>query len=254
MSALTFDGVGVRYGTGAQARTVINSVSLEVPAGTIVGLVGESGCGKSTLGKTAVGLVTPFRGRVCIDGEDVRGLPRRKRPVHMVFQDPYASLDPRMTIEATICEAMPRSITRAIRSKEARRLLEMVHLDPRFLAALPGEMSGGQRQRIALARALAAQPKVIVADEITSALDVSVQAAILNLVRELREELGLAILFVSHDLAVVRYVCDEVAVMSEGEIVEHGPVLDVIEHPQHPYTRTLLAAAGHPTIAEIATP
>jgi peptide/nickel transport system ATP-binding protein len=160
----------------------------------------------------------------------------------MVFQDPYSSLDPRMSIGESVAEAMPRGGSRAERRAEVGRLLELVHLDPTRAGARPSELSGGQRQRVALARALAGRPALVIADEITSALDVSIQGAVLNLVRELQRELGLSMLFISHNLAVVRYVATHVAVMHDGRIVEEGPTAQVLADPDHDYTRELLAA------------
>jgi peptide/nickel transport system ATP-binding protein len=238
MSALEFDAVQVRYGK----LTAVDGVSLTVPSGQVVGLVGESGSGKSTLARAAVGLAPVSAGRVLLDGVDVRKLPRR-RPLQMVFQDPYSSLDPRMAVGESITEAMPRGTSRGARRAEVARLLELVNLDPERASVLPGQLSGGQRQRVALARALAGQPKVLIADEITSALDVSVQGAVLNLVRDVQRRLALSMLFISHNLAVVRYVSDVVAVMYLGRIVEAGPAEQVLTDPQHPYTRDLLAAA-----------
>jgi len=237
VSALSFDRVTVRYGR----VTVVDDVSLTVPDGEVVGLVGESGSGKSTLARAAVGLVAPAAGAITLGGEPVptRG---RHRPVQMVFQDPYSSLDPRMSIGEIVAEALPRGGSRAERRAEVARLLELVHLDPARAGALPARLSGGQRQRVALARALAARPEVVVADEITSALDVSIQGAVLNLVRELQRELGLSMLFISHNLAVVRYVASRVAVMQGGRIVEEGPTAQVLAEPAHDYTRELLAA------------
>jgi peptide/nickel transport system ATP-binding protein len=237
MSELRFDEVTVRYGH----HTAVDGVSLTVPTGQVVGLVGESGSGKSTMARAAVGLAPLHGGQVLLDGEPVvtRG---RNRPLQMVFQDPYSSLDPRMTIGESIAEAMPRGGSRSERRAEVERLLELVHLDPARARALPAELSGGQRQRVALARALAGRPRVVIADEITSALDVSIQGAVLNLVRELQRELGLTILFISHNLAVVRYVASQVAVMHRGRIVEHGPTAQVLAEPDHDYTRALLAA------------
>ncbi|MEV7098735.1 ABC transporter ATP-binding protein [Amycolatopsis sp. NPDC051045] len=235
MSALEFDAVSVRYGK----LTAVDGVSLTVPSGQVVGLVGESGSGKSTLARAAAGLAPVSAGRVLLDGVDVRRLPRR-RPLQMVFQDPYSSLDPRMAIGESIAEAMPRGTQRRA---EVARLLELVNLDPDRARTLPGQLSGGQRQRVALARALAGQPKVLIADEITSALDVSVQGAVLNLVRDVQRRLALSMLFISHNLAVVRYVSDVVAVMYLGRIVEAGPAEQVLTDPKHPYTRDLLAAA-----------
>ncbi|OLF19323.1 ABC transporter ATP-binding protein [Actinophytocola xanthii] len=221
--------------------TAVDGVSLEVPEGQVVGLVGESGSGKSTLAKAAVGLAPLTAGRISLGGAPVptRG---RHRPLQMVFQDPYSSLDPRMTIGESVAEAMPPGRSRAQRRAEVERLLDLVHIDPAAASALPSRLSGGQRQRVALARALGANPRVIIADEITSALDVSIQGAVLNLVRELQRELGLSILFISHNLAVVRYVASHVAVMRQGRVVEHGPTARVLTEPSHDYTRELLAA------------
>jgi peptide/nickel transport system ATP-binding protein len=245
-ATLEFRDLTVRYG----ALTAVDSVDLVVPAGTVVGLVGESGSGKSTLARAAVGLAHVSAGQVLLDGVDVanaRGkLAQQRRRIQLVFQDPYSSLDPRMTVGRSIEEAMAVRGTarppRAARAAEVARLLELVHLDPAMADALPRRLSGGQRQRIALARVLAAEPDVVIADEITSALDVSVQGSVLNLVRELHRELGLTMLFVSHNLAVVRYVSDVVAVMRAGVIVEAGPAEQVLSAPEHPYTQELLTA------------
>jgi peptide/nickel transport system ATP-binding protein len=246
MSELRFDGVTVRYGTGRHAHVAVDNVDLVVPPGQVVGLVGESGSGKSTLARAAVGLVAPAAGRIVLDGQPV---PRRgRRPLQMVFQDPYASLDPRMTAGESIAEAIPRGGDgpRVSRRDEAARLTGLVGLPPGTVDKFPAELSGGQRQRIALARALAGRPDVIIADEITSALDVSTQGAVLNLVRDLQRELSLSMLFISHNLAVVRYVADYVAVMYQGRIVEHGQAERVLLNPEQPYTRRLLAAVPRP--------
>ncbi|MFI5713111.1 ABC transporter ATP-binding protein [Kribbella sp. NPDC051620] len=240
MSELRFDGVTVRFGTGSRAVTAVDGVDLTVPSGQVVGLVGESGSGKSTLARAAVGLTTPSSGQILLDGVPLRHRPGQRRPLQMVFQDPYSSLDPRMTIGNTIAEAIPRPFPD--RHKEVARLLELVGLDGERADAYPGALSGGQRQRVAIARALAAQPDVIIADEITSALDVSIQGTVLNLVRSLQRELKLSMLFISHNLAVVRYVSDLIAVMYLGRIVEFGPAHEVLGNPQHDYTRELLAA------------
>ncbi|MGH3172003.1 MAG: ABC transporter ATP-binding protein, partial [Trebonia sp.] len=188
---------------------------------------------------------------VLLDGKPV---PRHgRRQLQMVFQDPYASLDPRMTVGESIAEAIPRrgghptgGSGRNARHEEAERLSDLVGLPPGSADKFPGELSGGQRQRVALARALAGRPEVIIADEITSALDVSTQGAVLNLVRELQRDLNLSMLFISHNLAVVRYVADYVAVMYQGRIVEHGPAGQVLLDPEHDYTRALLAAVPRP--------
>jgi peptide/nickel transport system ATP-binding protein len=256
VSELRFDDVSVRYGTGRRALTAVDGVSLTVPDGEVVGLVGESGSGKSTLARAAVGLADVTSGRILLGG---RPVPARgaRRPVQLVFQDPYSSLDPRMTVGASIGEAMPRRDRRA----DVPRLLELVELDADLAGVYPGELSGGQRQRVALARALVARPDVVIADEITSALDVSIQGTVLNLLRKLQRELGMSMLFISHNLAVVRYVASSIAVMYLGRIVEHGPADAVLGDPQHPYTRDLLAAlpepgqtAGPATEAEPADP
>ena len=262
MSELRFDNVTVRYGTGRHAHVAAADVNLVVPSGQVLGLVGESGSGKSTLARAAVGLVAPAAGTITLDG---RPVPQHgRRPLQMVFQDPYASLDPRMTTGESIAEAIPRGGARSAaeaggaggpggslrgrsaRHAEAARLTELVGLPRGTVDQFPAELSGGQRQRVALARALAGRPDVIIADEITSALDVSTQGAVLNLVRELQRELRLSMLFISHNLAVVRYVADIVAVMYQGRIVEHGPAEAVLGSPAHDYTRRLLAAVPTP--------
>ncbi|MFD6433753.1 ABC transporter ATP-binding protein [Streptomyces venezuelae] len=216
----------VRFGS----FTAVDDVTLAVPPGTVTGLVGESGSGKSTLARAVAGL-TPYRG-------SVSGVARGR--VQMVFQDPYSSLNPRMRVGDAIAEGSPAS--RGRRDAEVARLLGLVSLPASYARRLPRELSGGQRQRVAIARALAAEPELLIADEITSALDVSVQGAVLNLIRDLRAELGLTMLFISHNLAVVRYVCDAIAVMRHGRLLETGPVQEVLAAPAHPYTRTLLDA------------
>ncbi|RII14220.1 Oligopeptide transport ATP-binding protein OppF [Streptomyces sp. YIM 130001] len=244
MSRLVFDGVSVRYGHGRQALTAVDGASLTVPSGQVVGLVGESGSGKSTLARSAVGLAPVGAGRVLLDDTDVTRLRGRHRPLQMIFQDPYASLDPRMTIGDSIAEAIPRHAVRgrAGRRAEVARLLDQVNLDPDRAAMLPSRLSGGQRQRVGIARALAGRPEVVIADEITSALDVSVQGTVLNLFREVQRRLNLTTLFITHNLAVVRHVSDHIAVMHLGRIVESGPTDEILANPRHPYTRELLAA------------
>jgi peptide/nickel transport system ATP-binding protein len=247
VSELRFENVTVRYGTGRKALRAVDGVSLTVPPGQVVGLVGESGSGKSTLARAAVGLAPLASGRVLLGGQDIAHRARggAHRPLQMVFQDPYASLDPRMRVGDSVAEAIPRTgpSDGAGRRAEVARLFEMVGLDAGHTLSRPAELSGGQRQRVALARALAGRPSAVVADEITSALDVSVQGTVLNLVRDLQRRMHLGMLFISHNLAVVRYVSDVVAVMYLGRIVECGPAHDVLADPQHPYTRELLAAA-----------
>ncbi|WAX55752.1 ATP-binding cassette domain-containing protein [Jatrophihabitans cynanchi] len=250
MSELRFDAVSVRFGSLRHGMTAVDGVDLTVPDGQIVGLVGESGSGKSTLARAAAGLTPLSAGRILLDGSPLRYRGRARRPLQMVFQDPYSSLDPRMTVGASIAEAVPAEagLRGAGRRAEVARLLEQVGMDPGRARAYPSQLSGGQRQRVALARALAGRPDVVIADEITSALDVSVQGTVLNLVRDLQRELRLSMLFISHNLAVVRYVADTIAVMYLGRIVEHGPADDVLRDPQHPYTRELLAAAPQPEL------
>ncbi|MFY1632842.1 ABC transporter ATP-binding protein [Solwaraspora sp. WMMB335] len=245
MSTLAFSRVCVRYGH----TTVVDAVDLTVASNTVHGLVGESGSGKSTLAAAAVGLVRPSHGAILLDGTDIAGRSsaarRARRRVQLIFQDPYSALDPRMSVGASLVEAMRasgRSLSRAGRARRVAELLEMVHLDPGRARDLPAAFSGGQRQRITIARALAAEPTVIIADEITSALDVSVQGVVLNLLRELQTSLELTILFISHNLAVVRYVCDTVSVMRHGRIVENGETGQILSTPTHTYTRELLAA------------
>jgi peptide/nickel transport system ATP-binding protein len=232
--------VTVRYGNDRRGITAVDRVSLDVPPGSVVGLVGESGSGKSTLARAAVGIAPMAQGRILFDGAPLPLAGRR--PIQMVFQDPYSSLDPRMTVGESVAEALPPGPGRTERDAEVRRLLGLVHLDPSRARAYPAHLSGGQRQRVALARALAGRPPVLIADEITSALDVSIQGAVLNLIRELQRELGLGILFISHNLAVVRAVASHIAVMYLGRIVESDTADAVLTRPQHPYTRDLLSA------------
>ncbi|MER8047699.1 ATP-binding cassette domain-containing protein [Streptomyces sp. NPDC094032] len=225
----------VRYGS----RTVVKGLDLEIPPASVVGLVGESGSGKSTVARAITGLV-PYQGT--IEGPD-------RRKVQMVFQDPYGSLDPRMRVGSSIAEGLADRLSRAQRAAEVERLLSLVSLAPQYAGRYPRELSGGQRQRVAIARALGTRPELLIADEITSALDVSVQGSVLNLIRSLQAELGLSLLFISHNLAVVRYVCDRVAVMHRGRLVEEGPVEEVMAAPSQAYTRALLDAVPRPATA-----
>ena len=254
MSVLEVRDLVVRFGSGRTAFTAVDQVSLTVRAGSVVGLVGESGSGKSTLAKAVVGLAPIHSGEILWDGRPLsRRRLRRVAPVRrraqFIFQDPYASLDPRMSIGASIAEgvAANSAIPRSERPDEVRRLLELVHLDPDFARRRPRQLSGGQRQRVAIARALAARPEFLIADEITSALDVSVQGAVLNLLRQIQRETNVGILFISHNLAVIRYLADEIAVMHGGRVVESGPAEHVIDRPSDAYTQRLLAAV--PSVA-----
>lgn len=233
------------------ARQAVRDVSLSVGRGEIVGIVGESGSGKTSLARCVAGYRTATSGTVAIDGQPVTAgrSPQDRRRVQMVFQDPYSSLNPRMTVRQALREPVTVHRLRPPDQVEARveELMDRVGLDRRYLDARPRQLSGGQRQRASIARALALEPEILVADEPVSALDVSVQAVVLNLLADLRESLGMSILFISHDIAVVAHLCDRVVVMSDGRVVESGPVDDVFLRPQHDYTRQLLAAVPpHP--------
>ncbi len=239
----------VSYDTGRNAFNVVDRVSLTVPRGSTLGLVGESGCGKSSLARAIVGLIPISGGRILIDGIDhterrSRDTPAFRRRVQMIFQDPYSSLNPRMTVAQMIGEAlsMQGSVmsSKVARRVEALRILDLVGLSTKVLHRYPHSFSGGQRQRIAIARALAVGPELIITDEITSALDVSIQATILNLLKDLQREHGLAFLFITHDLSVVRYMSDQVAVMYLGEVVELASTEDLFIRPQHPYLQALI--------------
>ena len=237
----------------APAVQALDGVSFTLQAGHSLGVVGESGSGKSTLARLVMALEAPDAGQVLFEGRDLFGLPpaalrQARAGLQMVFQDPYSSLDPRRTVLQTVSE--PLALLRgsghvagvAQRRERAREALDAVGLGAADLDRYPHEFSGGQRQRIAIARALITRPRLIVADEPVSALDVSVQAQVLNLMQDLQERHGLSYLFISHDLAVVDRVCDDVIVLQAGRIVEQGPPQTLFTHPQHPYTQRLLAA------------
>ena len=242
------------FGKPRRVVRAVDGVSIDVARGETLGLVGESGCGKSSLARLIMRLETPSAGSVRLDGVDMaslegRALKQARRRFQMVFQDPYASLNPRMRVRASIAEALVnyRYGSRQAIADRVDDLAAQVGLSSYHLDRYPHELSGGQCQRIGLARAIALHPDLIVADEPVSALDVSIQAQILNLIMRLQDGMGLTLVFVSHDLSVVAHVADRVAVMYLGRIVEIGPVKRVFEAPAHPYTRTLIAAIPQPT-------
>jgi len=232
----------------------VDGVSLEVKKGETFGLVGESGCGKTTLGRTIMRLTEPSKGSITFDGEDISRLRRRRlghvrRKMQMVFQDPYASLDPRQSVRSALTEPMKIHHTVSSKrdaNKHAEELIELVGLSPDHLARFPHEFSGGQRQRIAVAIALAVNPSFIVLDEPTSSLDVSVQAQILKLLKDIQKGMGLTYLFISHNLAVIRQMCARTGVMYLGRIVELADTPRLFENPKHPYTKALLSSVPLP--------
>ncbi len=236
----------------------VDGVSFKIEEGKTLGIVGESGCGKSTTGRTILKLLEPTSGKIIFDGKDITKLSRKEmRPLRqemqMVFQDPFSSLDPRQTVMQLISEPIiEHKLLKSKKDIEMRtlELMETVGLAERYINVYPHELDGGRRQRIGIARALAVQPKLIVCDEPVSALDVSIQAQILNLLRELQEKMGLTYIFITHDLSVVKYFSDDIAVMYLGQMVEKAPSDILFKNPIHPYTKALLSAIPLPTVGK----
>lgn len=247
MTILDVDALNFSYSRDGKRFPAVKSVNLTLAAGEVLGIVGESGCGKSSLARCLVGLARADSGTIAMSGIDItrRRSREQRRKMQMVFQDPRSSLNPRMSIFQQIEEGWRTHP--AIRPAESRaaasELLERVGLGAAYLDRRPSELSGGQAQRVSIARALAVSPQVLICDEAVSALDVSVQTQVLKLLAEIRRELNLAMIFISHDLGVVRQISDRVAVMYRGEIVEMGPVEELFENPQHDYSRALLGSA-----------
>jgi peptide/nickel transport system ATP-binding protein/oligopeptide transport system ATP-binding protein len=240
---------GILHRQDGEIRAV-DDVSFTIPRGKTIGLLGESGSGKTTIGRTVVKLIKLTSGKIFYQGQNIGAMneaafhPWRKK-IQMVFQDPHSSLHPKLTIGSMISEALEihfPKMSRLDRQERVASLLVKVGLKPDMMKLYPHEFSGGQRQRISIARSLAVEPELLICDEPVSALDVSVQAQIINLLKDLQEELGLAMLFIGHDLAVIKHISDSVLVLHSGKIVESGPAHQVLEHPEHPYTQTLLAA------------
>ena len=244
------------FKVGAGQLHAVDDVTLSIARGTTLGVVGESGCGKSTLGRTILRLIEPTAGEIFFDGENITKVGRRRlkelrRDMQLIFQDPFSSLNPKLTISQAIDEAL--TLTGKYRDADERfakvlELMETVGLDERLVNAYPHELDGGRRQRVGIARALAMDPKFIVCDEPVSALDVSIQAQILNLLRRLQKERGLTYIFITHDLSVVNYISDEIAVMYLGRMIEKAKTEELFQNPTHPYTKALLSALPIPSL------
>lgn len=243
------------FKTGGRMLHAVDGITFTLDAGKTLGVVGESGCGKSTLGRTIIHLLEPTDGQIIFDGKDITNPNKQElkalhEDMQMIFQDPYSSLDPRMSVSETIMWPLQiqGKLSKAEALEETRRLMDTVGLASRFENSYPHELDGGRRQRIGIARALALKPRFIVCDEPVSALDVSIQAQIINLMLDLQEERGLAYMFVTHDLSVVKYISDDILVMYLGCMVEKASSEDLFAHPMHPYTKALLSAIPEPDI------
>lgn len=241
------------FNTSGGMLHAVDGISFELEEGKTLGVVGESGCGKSTLGRTILHLLSPTDGKVHFDGKDITNPSKRelrdlRENMQIIFQDPYSSLDPRKTVCESIMEPLilQKKLSKNDCRQEARRLMETVGLATRFENSYPHELDGGRRQRIGVARALALKPKFIVCDEPVSALDVSIQAQVINLMLDLQEEMNLAYMFVTHDLSVVKYISDDIMVMYLGQMVELAPADELFHNPMHPYTKALLSAIPIP--------
>ena len=249
MALLEINHLKKYFNVAAGQNHAVDDVTMKIEKGRTMGVVGESGCGKSTLGRTVIRLLDATDGQILLDGEDVtyatgKDLRRLRERMSIIFQDPYSSLNPRMTVEDTIREPLleARRFTKAEVNERAEELMELVGIEPRLRMAYPHEMDGGRRQRVGIARAIALNPDFIMCDEPVSALDVSIQAQVLNLLMDLQEKLGLTYMFVTHDLSVVRHISDDISVMYLGQLVETCTSRGLFAKPYHPYTKALLSA------------
>ncbi|MBS6954068.1 MAG: ABC transporter ATP-binding protein [Enterocloster asparagiformis] len=255
---LEVDNLTKYFSTPGGMLHAVDGVSFKVEEGRTLGIVGESGCGKSTTGRTILKLLEPTSGKIIFDGKDITGYSRKqmrslRQEMQMVFQDPFSSLDPRQTVSQLISEPIIEHKllkTKSDVEKRTLKLMETVGLAERYINVYPHELDGGRRQRIGIARALAVEPKLIVCDEPVSALDVSIQAQILNLLRQLQQDLGLTYIFITHDLSVVKYFSDDIAVMYLGQMVEKAPSDILFKNPIHPYTKALLSAIPLPIVGK----
>ncbi len=245
------------FDTSGGKLHAVDGVSFSLEKGKTLGVVGESGCGKSTLGRTVLHLLEPTAGKIYFEGKDItkvgkKELHKLREDMQIIFQDPFSSLNPRMTVSDTIAEPLilQKKLQKVQIGQEVEKLMDTVGLAGRFANAYPHEMDGGRRQRVVIARALALNPKFIVCDEPVSALDVSIQAQILNLMQDLQEERGLSYIFVTHDLSVVKYISHDIVVMYLGQLVEKAPSVEIFRSPLHPYTKALLSAIPKPDVHE----